>query len=290
MARIRSVKPEYWTDEDIAELPRDARLLFIGLWNLADEHGRVRGDARYIKGQLFPYDDDLTASDIDKLLDLIGAARKLVRYESASRSYLFLPTLAKHQRLEPDKVESKLPAPPELSQTQIFSDESARDSDESAPDAKDHALLYVAGSMEHVAGSMEHGGATQTRTRGNRTREDAEFDRFWSVYPRREAKAAARKAWNKAILRVDSERILAGAAKYRDQPGREPQFTAHAATWLNADRWDDEPVARGSPGLREHHGFMLNDRTIADLERRDRLAALEAQQQPQDPPQLAIEG
>lgn len=142
--------------------------------------------------------------------------------------------------------------------------------------------------MEHVAGSMEHVGAAQTRPRRDHTRADAEFDRFWSVYPRREAKGAARKAWDKAIVRVDSERILAAAEKYRDRPGREPQFTAHAATWLNADRWDDEPVARGSPGLREHNGLMLNDRTIADFERRDRLAALEAQQQ--QPQQLAIEG
>lgn len=288
MARIRSVKPEYWTDEEIGELPRDARLLYIGLWNLADEHARLRGDARYIKGQLLPYDDDLDAKAVDDLLAILASADKVRRYESSGRSYLWLPALAKHQRLEPDKVPSRLPDPADSEPAKPRADESAPDANESAPDAEDHALLYVAGSREPVAGSMEHGGAAPTRSRKDRTREDAEFDRFWSVYPRREAKGAARKAWDKAILRADSERILIAATRYRDQPGREPQFTAHAATWLNADRWDDEPVARGSPGLREHHGFMLNDRTIADLERRERLAALEAQQQQQQ--QLAIEG
>jgi hypothetical protein len=50
VARIRSIKPEYWADQDLAEqVSRDARLLYIGLWNLADEHGRLRGDPRYIK-------------------------------------------------------------------------------------------------------------------------------------------------------------------------------------------------------------------------------------------------
>jgi hypothetical protein len=289
MARIRSLKPEFWADEDLGELSRDARLLYMGLWNLSDEHGRLRGDARYIKGQLFPYDDDLDAKAIDGLIAALAGAGKVRRYSSANRSYLWLPNLAKHQRLEPDKVPSRLPDPSDSSQPDVRADESAPDPDESAPDAEDHALLYVAGSMDQVAGSREHGGAALTRSRGDRTREDAEFDRFWSVYPRREAKIAARKAWDKAILRVDSERILAGAERYRDLAGREPQFTAHAASWLNGSRWDDEPVVRGSPGLREHNGFMVNDRTMADLERHDRLAAFEAAQQ-QQPQQLAIEG
>jgi hypothetical protein len=151
VARIRSVKPEYWADEEIAELPRDARLLLIGLWNLADEHGRLRGDARYVKGQLLPYDDDLSASDVDKLLDLIGATGRLVRYQAGSRSYVYLPTLAQDQRLEPDKVPSKLPAPPDLSASAPRTDEPAPDSDEPESRTEDHALLYGSGSMEPVA-------------------------------------------------------------------------------------------------------------------------------------------
>lgn len=145
MPRIRSLKPEFWADEDLADLPRDARLLYMGLWNLADEHGRLRGDARYVKGQLFPYDDDLSPDAIDKLVDLLTDAGKVRRYSSAGRAYLFLPNLAKHQRLEPSKVDSKLPPPPELSQPQAGPDETAHDSDGSGRRADENALLYGSG-------------------------------------------------------------------------------------------------------------------------------------------------
>ncbi|MFC4107800.1 hypothetical protein ACFOX0_17945 [Micromonospora zhanjiangensis] len=70
---------------------------------------------------------------------------------------------------------------------------------------------------------------------------DADFDAFWSAYPRRAAKRTARKAWDKAITRATPAEITAGAARYRDRPGRELRFTAHPATWLNGDRWTDDP-------------------------------------------------
>lgn len=111
MARIRSVKPEFFQDEDLAvEVPsRDARLLYIGLWGLADEHGRLRGNSTSIKGELFAYDDDLTPEVIDKLIGMLVDTGRAIRYQVRSSAYLFLPKLAKNQRLEPSKVPSRLP-------------------------------------------------------------------------------------------------------------------------------------------------------------------------------------
>jgi hypothetical protein len=112
MARIRSTKPEFWSDEDLATgASRDARLLYMGLWNLADEHARLRGDPRYIKGQLFAYDDDLTPAAVDLLLDELARLGKAQRYRVGGGRYIFLPKLGAHQRLEPDKTPSRLPAP-----------------------------------------------------------------------------------------------------------------------------------------------------------------------------------
>lgn len=155
MARMRSLKPEFWTDEELAcQLTRDERLLYLGMWNLADEHARLRGDPRYIKGQLFAYDDDLTAADIERMLDKLASLGKVRRYSAGPGRYLFLPNLARHQRLEADKVPSRLPdpdeSPPETDPSESRADLSARDSDEPASGANGLSLKHVAGGMEHV--------------------------------------------------------------------------------------------------------------------------------------------
>ncbi|MEV2277817.1 hypothetical protein AB0I72_19755 [Nocardiopsis sp. NPDC049922] len=112
MPRIRSVKPEYWDDRKLARsVSRDGRLLYIGLWNHADEHSRVQGDPRFIKGRVFPYDDDLDETAIAALLDELADAGRIVRYTVDGDPYLVLPTLSRHQRLEAAKVPSRLPSP-----------------------------------------------------------------------------------------------------------------------------------------------------------------------------------
>jgi hypothetical protein len=68
------------------------------------------------------------------------------------------------------------------------------------------------------------------------------FDDFWAVYPRKAGKDAARKAWAKAVSRAAPADIVVAAARFRDDPNREEQFTAHPATWLNQGRWDDDPL------------------------------------------------
>lgn len=79
------------------------------------------------------------------------------------------------------------------------------------------------------------------------------FDSFWEVYPRKAGKAQARKAFAKAIRRVPVDVIVAGAVAYRDDPNREDGFTAHAATWLNGERWEDDPLPVRSGGAAERN-------------------------------------
>jgi len=68
---------------------------------------------------------------------------------------------------------------------------------------------------------------------------DSSFEEFWKTYPRKEAKGTARKAWIKAVRVAAPELIIAGALRYTNDPNRDPSFTAHAATWLNGERWLD---------------------------------------------------
>jgi hypothetical protein len=79
----------------------------------------------------------------------------------------------------------------------------------------------------------------------SRTNLDAPFEDFWGVYPRKVGKGAARKAYRHALKRASHAEILAGAKAYAASKP-DPQFTAHAATWLNADRWLDEPDRKPS--------------------------------------------
>lgn len=74
------------------------------------------------------------------------------------------------------------------------------------------------------------------------------FDRFWSLYPKKTGKEAARKALLKALRKTPLDDILAGAERFAADPNlprkgtKDWQFVPHASTWLNGGRWDDEPL------------------------------------------------
>ena len=69
MARIRTIKPMFWTDESLVELPYEYRLLFIGLWNFADDEGFIENKPKQIKLQVFPGDE----------VDVVRGVRALVK-------------------------------------------------------------------------------------------------------------------------------------------------------------------------------------------------------------------
>ena len=73
-----------------------------------------------------------------------------------------------------------------------------------------------------------------------------QFDEFWSFYPRKAAKQAAKKAWVKTVKTVDPDILIEGAKRYSTDPNREDEFTAHASTWINDGRWEDEPLPSSS--------------------------------------------
>jgi hypothetical protein len=75
------------------------------------------------------------------------------------------------------------------------------------------------------------------------------FDEFWNAYPNRKARGAAARAWKGALKKADADTLIAAAAAYARDPKRDPEFTAHASTWLNQERWLDEvePVKASGP-------------------------------------------
>lgn len=87
-----------------------------------------------------------------------------------------------------------------------------------------------------------------------------QFEQFWKVYPRKINKQGAFKAWSKAVKKTDAQTIIDGASRYSQQcVGKEPEYIAHAATWLNACRWTDEPESKPvEKTLREKQIESLN--------------------------------
>ena len=91
--RARNIKPAFFANEDLAELPFEARLLFIGLWCMADREGRLEDRPKRITMQIFPAD----AVDADLLLTELARMKLIERYEIDGVPYIEIPTFTKHQ-------------------------------------------------------------------------------------------------------------------------------------------------------------------------------------------------
>ena len=100
MARIRTVKPEFWEDEKIGKLPIPCRLFFIGCWNFADDFGVIKINAALLKSQIFPYDENLRVSEIKKWIDALVDARMLIPIIHKEESYYIIRTFRSHQIID----------------------------------------------------------------------------------------------------------------------------------------------------------------------------------------------
>lgn len=99
------------------------------------------------------------------------------------------------------------------------------------------------------------------------------FIEFWSIYPRKAGKATAERAFQKACMALGGpDVIIEGAKRYRDDPNRVDAFTAHAATWLNAGRWEDDPLPErvlSNAELKAREEAELAARKAREAERRE---------------------
>ncbi|EEP73526.1 hypothetical protein MCAG_03853 [Micromonospora sp. ATCC 39149] len=110
MARIRTIKPEFFTSLTVASLPVEARLTFVGLWTHVDDEGRCVDDARLIKAAVWPLDDRLS-TDVELDLKRLSESSLILRYKVGERSYLAVRGWSEHQRIN-RPTKSKIPPPP----------------------------------------------------------------------------------------------------------------------------------------------------------------------------------
>lgn len=109
MARIRTIKPDFWTSEQVMDCKPLTRLLFIGLWNFADDYGRALVAPRTIKAQVMP-GDDVSGDDVQTMLNELNSFGLISFYSADGKEY-FEITGWKHQKIDNPSKYKVCPAP-----------------------------------------------------------------------------------------------------------------------------------------------------------------------------------
>lgn len=222
MPRIRTVKPEFWHDEDIASLPFETRMLAIALLNYSDDEGWFNANSSLVKAFAFPF-DELSTTIPEMLNQLCAIGYIEVRKCAKDRAYGRVRNFLEHQRVDrpkPSKIAGLFDA--QMNRGQV--------DDEPAQEGK--------GTGKGTGKGKEHDNTANAQL-------DAWFEQFWGKYPRKVDKQRALKAFFKINPDQDLFNVIFGGLEYQlkwreNKP--EHQFVAewkHPTTWLNGGNWTD---------------------------------------------------
>jgi hypothetical protein len=253
MARNRLIKKEFFRDPKIGALPFGCRLLFQALWIAADDTGHAVGDPRLIKGEAFPYDNDVTWETVADWLGRLADSRMVVLYEVAEQKYLHIVNFLRHQTInKPSKFEYPKPVPVALPEFSASTTVVAPEHSGSGVVVRSEDSVSAAAPLteQRERGNRKGNGKEKKRGAGapehfeNRKIPDARFDPVKRLFVDEfERKSPSLKA-----------PFNAGDAKMlQNLLQRQPQATAdELAKWLqNAFASDDVPPLRPMFRLRE---------------------------------------
>lgn len=112
--RIRAIKPEYWRSPDIMPLTPFQKLLYIGLWNFADDEGRGEYQPAAIAADLFLHEYSLNPhgvlNDVSNAFQIYEKQGMVTLYKHNGRAYFTINNWQQHQRIN-RPTKSRLPAP-----------------------------------------------------------------------------------------------------------------------------------------------------------------------------------
>lgn len=108
MARIRSIKPDFWDDEKLARISLQSNLLFIGIWNFCDDKGVIKRNAAWIKSKVFPAREELRLIDVKNWIEELVQARMLIPFDYENEGYYKVRTWERHQKIDKPN-QSKIP-------------------------------------------------------------------------------------------------------------------------------------------------------------------------------------
>lgn len=224
MARIRSIKPEFWTSEQVLECSPITRLMFVGMWNFADDCGRMPMSPKSVKAQIFP-SDDISLDSVRGMIQELSANGLVLIYSVDDKEYLQITGWA-HQRIDKPQP-AKYPAP--------FFDDSRNTPRPLPPD--------TIGKDKKGEDKKEDIRAVAKATRPT----DEKFEEFWKAKPSRagaDPKAPAAKLFHAAVKAgTPADEIIAAARRWAavDAGKVGTEYLPQAVKWLRDKRWLDYP-------------------------------------------------
>ena len=235
MARIRTIKPEFWEDEKISQLPLPCRLFYIGCWNFADDFGVIKNNPALLKSWIFPYDEALRVSEIRKWIDALVDARILVPIIYNRESYCIIRTFRNHQKIDTRYEKSYFPK--ELVNSII--DEALNDYTETT----------ACSQCDHIVTTTQERRGEERIGKDNISdacEGDEEFERFWNLYDKKTGdKTKIRNKFLK-LSKADRAKIFETLPAYVAATP-EKRYRKNPETYLNNKSWNDEIITDNGP-------------------------------------------
>lgn len=271
MARIRTVKPEFWASEQVMDCSPLARLLFIGVLNFSDDGGNQPASAKSLRAKVFPSDEGVSAAEVEKLLVELVTNGLLAPYEHQGKEYIHVtgwhhqridkPTI-KYPKYEAARAEMTPCASGTMQTVAVVEVEPSYKTPRMLADYSSNDRLLLAPVMERNGKESKKEQETPAScaaaavSTAGRSEALEGFDEFWQRYPKKKSKRDAEKAWTKlkpnAALRATLMAALNLQAKSEDWCKQNGQYVPNPVTWLSGRRWEDE--VQVAP-LGNHHGM-----------------------------------
>ena len=241
MPRKRMIKPEFWTDEKIIELPIPGRLLFIGLLNFADDEGIFRNSPKSIKCEVFPADSEPTANDVKDYMELMLNLKLIVKGEDLEGNELLkIKNWHDHQKINhptPSKYIFKpLLGGDSVSPKVELSEDSVSPNGELSEDSLTISIDSIS-SLNSI--NSINKSANKNLEKQN---EDFSFAHIWKSYPKKKNKEQSEKAFKK-LSKKEFDIFNAGLSRhleYWSVNDVDVQFIPLLSTFINKKRYNDE--------------------------------------------------
>lgn len=280
MARIRSIKPEFWKSQSIAQFDFFTRLLFIGLWSYVDDNGVGIDHHRLVTAELFPLEEDFASvsRQVHEGLASLAAAGRIRRYTVGGKAYLAIVNWSEHQRIDrPNKPRYPEPDDPDAEHTPPTSGNTPPRDSLDEPSRESRATPATGTEEQRNRGTEEQGKKTPSHAQPRQARRNAPpTQRRATRLPDDFTVTDAMKAWARehAPLAglVDHDMFV---DHWRSQSGQRAVKADWVATWRNWMRRVQENKARTQrPQAQPPTRSTTDDRVAAALEAGARLQAV----------------